>query len=99
MLIQLPKALELITKGKHTLLITTDGKLALVPHDKADLKITSSEAVNLMFYVVRTSGADETAVAQAEIESAIAKVAERGTEEDQARARMEKYRQIRDSGS
>lgn len=97
MLIQLSKALELINKGNHSVLTTTDGKLALVPHDKAELKLTSAEAVNLMFYVVRTSGPDDLAHAKAEIEAALAKVAELGNEDEQLRARMEKYRKIREN--
>lgn len=96
-LIPLPKALELINKGQHTVIDTTDGRLALVPQDKGNLKVSSVEAVNLMFYVVRTSGADDLASARAQLDAALEKVATQGSEDEQTRHRMEKYRQIREN--
>ncbi|MFQ3613493.1 MAG: hypothetical protein SNJ68_07235 [Cyanobacteriota bacterium] len=89
MLITLEKAGEILAKGSHVVITTTDGKIALVPKGKETLKLTSTEAVNMMFYVVRSVEPAETVMAQ--LEEAIAKA----QAPDPAEERARKYREIR----
>lgn len=89
MLITLEKAGEILAKGSHVAITTTDGKIALVPKDKETLKLTSTEAVNMMFYVVRSAEPAETVMVQ--LEEAIAKA----QAPDPAEERARKYREIR----
>ncbi len=89
MLITLEKAGEILAKGSHVTITTTDGKIALVPKGKETLKLTSTEAVNMMFYVVRSAEPAETVLAQ--LEEAIAKA----QAPDPAEERARKYREIR----
>ncbi|MCJ2542674.1 hypothetical protein [Thermostichus vulcanus] len=89
MLVTLEKAGEILAKGSHAAITTTDGKIALVPKGKETLKLTSTEAVNMMFYVVRSTEPAETVMVQ--LEEAIAKA----QAPDPAEERARKYREIR----
>lgn len=89
MLITLEKAGEILAKGSHVAITTTDGKIALVPKGKETLKLTSTEAVNMMFYVVRSTEPAETVMVQ--LEEAVAKA----QAPDPAEERARKYREIR----
>ncbi|MDX2272176.1 MAG: hypothetical protein NW237_09550 [Cyanobacteriota bacterium] len=99
MLVTIEKAIEILAKGKHVMITTTDGKVALVPSDKTDLHMTAAEAVNMMFYVVRSPDASLSLEAlqaqiQAGLEVAVAKAKEPTPEE----IRQQKYREIRGIG-
>jgi hypothetical protein len=76
-------------RGSHTAITTTDGKIALVPKGKETLKLTANEAINLMFYVVRSAEPAETVMAQ--LEEAVAKA----QAPDPAEERARKYRELR----
>ncbi|MGQ9836400.1 MAG: hypothetical protein ACUVRV_00175 [Cyanobacteriota bacterium] len=89
MLITLEKAGEILAKGSHVAITTSDGKIALVPKGKETLKLTSTEAINMMFYVIRSSEPAETVRAQ--LEEAIAKA----QAPDPAEERARRYREIR----
>ncbi len=89
MLVTLEKAGEILAKGSHTAIPTTDGKIALVPKGKEALKLTANEAINLMFYVVRSAEPVETVMAQ--LEEAVSKAKAPDPFEERAR----KYREIR----
>lgn len=89
MLISIEKAAEILKKGDHTLVLTTDGKVALVPHAKAELHMSSMDAINLMFYVIRPSDPeDDVETIQAKISAILSKA-------EQEKARQQKYREIR----
>ena len=85
MLVTLEKAREILAKGSHTAIPTTDGKVALVPKGKEDLKLTAAEAINLMFYVVRSTEPPEKVMVQ--LQEAVAKA--------QASDPARRYREIR----
>lgn len=89
MLITLEKAGEILAKGSHVAVATTDGKVALVPKGRETLKLTSTEAVNMMFYVIRSTEPVETVMAQLEEAAAKAQAP------DPAEERARKYREIR----
>ncbi len=98
MLVTLEKALEIVGQGKHVIIMTTDGKIALVPSDKADLKVSSMEAINLTFYVVRMGSGDDIQALWSQLEQAIQDAAERATKPDPAELRQQRYREIRGIG-
>ncbi|MEN9204024.1 MAG: hypothetical protein Q6K80_10410 [Thermostichus sp. DG_1_6_bins_120] len=89
MLVTLEKAGEILAKGSHAAISTTDGKVALVPKGKEAIKLTSAEAVNMMFYVVRSTDPVETVMAQLE------EVVARAQAPDPVEERAKKYREIR----
>ncbi|NJK62465.1 MAG: hypothetical protein HC921_07055 [Synechococcaceae cyanobacterium SM2_3_1] len=98
MLVTLEKALEIIGQGKHVMIMTTDGKIALVPSGKADMKVSSMEAINLMFYVVRMGSGDDVQPVWAQLEQAIQEAAEQANKPDPATLRQQRYREIRGIG-
>ena len=89
MLVTLEKAGEILAKGSHTAITTTDGKIALVPKGKETLKLTANEAINLMFYVVRSADPPEAVMAQ------LQEAAAKAQAPDPAEERARKYREIR----
>jgi hypothetical protein len=96
MLITFEKAVEILSKGKDTTLITSDGKVAIVPKDKAGLKISSMEAINLMFYVIRAASPEETAEAiLVKLQPAVAEAIEVASRPTPDQIRQKKYREIR----
>lgn len=95
MLISLDKAVEILMKGSHVIIQTRDGKLAIVPEDKASLQVTSMEAINLMFYVIRQSAGDTFESLNAQLDELLEKAKEEASKPDPTELRAQRYREIR----
>ncbi len=99
MLVSLEKATEILLKQGYVIIATTDNKLALVPEDKADIKVTSMEAINMMLYVVRQSSPEDTFENQkARLDELLEQARIEAAKPDPVEERAKRYREIRGIG-
>ncbi len=90
MLVTLDKAADILAQQKHMISMTTDGKVALVPTDKVDLRLTSMDAINYGFYIVK--GANSVDEIKAQLEAAAAKQI---SATEKLQQRQQNYRELR----
>lgn len=96
MLVSLEKATEILMKGGYVVIVTKDNKLAIVPEDKADITVTSAEAINMMLYVVRpTSPEDTFDDLKARLDEVLEQARLEAAKPDPTEERAKRYREIR----
>lgn len=100
MLISIAKASNMLAKGKHAYLVTTDGKVAIAPLGKEKLSMSSIDALNMMFAVVKPENAADTPdTICVELDRLVEDIQARPAELTAAQKRVAAYRAIRGEGS
>ncbi|MEM9155883.1 MAG: hypothetical protein AAFY57_03840 [Cyanobacteria bacterium J06642_2] len=100
MLVPLAKAAEMLGTGKHTYLVTTDGKVAIAPISQTASALSSIDAMNMMFAVVKSEHAEDTAERICEeLDRLVAEIRARPVELTPDEKRAAAYRAIRGDGA
>lgn len=100
MLVSIAKAAAMLGTGKHEHFITTDRKVAIAPLGRADVAISSIDALNMMIPVVKPESAGDTPEQIcAELERLAEEIQSKPVELTAEQKRAAAYRAIRGDGS